>query len=101
MCRNRVQPPAPSKLAASYRSEGMFFRPLYRITRLNGMPIQMFAIRTETSDHDGEVSQSTCRPPMPWITEFTTPDSLFSIQAQVDEDTISGSSQGTRNNARS
>ena len=32
---------------------------------------------------------------------MTRPDSLLSSQAQVDADTISGSSHGTRNNARS
>src|SRR3954453_22412734 len=64
------------------------------------MPIQMLAIVTEASDQVGEVSQSTG--PMPtWpIRKLTTPDSELSSQAQVEADTISGSSHGTRNRAR-
>src|SRR3954453_10242228 len=55
---------------------------------------------TDTSDHCGEVSQLTGAMPRPDSTEFTTPESLLSIQDQVDAETISGSSQGTRNSAR-
>src|SRR5215472_7873363 len=71
------------------------------MTRLNGMPIQMLAMMTEASDHRGEVSQLTGATPSPCSTEFTTPESLLSIHDQVDAETISGSSHGTRNNARS
>src|SRR5690242_14282996 len=55
---------------------------------------------TETSDHCGEVSQLTGAMPRPDSTAFTTPESLLSIHDQVDAETISGSSQGTRNRAR-
>ena len=71
------------------------------ITRLNGMPIQMFAISTATSAHFGEVSQSIGCMPTACRKEFTIPESLLSIHDQVDADTSSGSSQGTRNSARS
>src|SRR5690242_12425653 len=65
------------------------------------MPIQMFAMITLTSDHCGEVSQLTGATPRLCSNELTTPESLLSIHDQVDADTISGSSQGTRNRARS
>src|SRR5215218_6901585 len=65
------------------------------------MPIQMFAMMTEVSDHDGEVSQLTGAIPRVPRAELTTPESLLNIQDQVDADTISGSSHGTRNSARS
>ena len=65
------------------------------------MPIQMLAMMTETSDQCGEVSQLTGAMPRPDSAEFTTPESLLSIHDQVEADTISGSSQGTRNSARS
>ena len=78
----------------------MFCRPLYRSTRLNGTPIQMLAMITEINDHVGEVNQSTDEPPTDFNAELTTPDSLLSIQAQVEADTIKGSSHGTRNSAR-
>src|SRR5512142_255119 len=71
------------------------------MTRLNGMPIQMLAMMTDTSDQRGEVSQLTGATPRPCSAEFTTPESLLSIQDQVDADTIRGSSHGTRNSARS
>src|SRR5919206_3815774 len=71
------------------------------MTRLNGMPIQMFAMMTETSDQRGEVSQLTGATPRPCRIELTTPESLLSIQDQVDADTIRGSNHGTRNSARS
>src|SRR5207248_2747218 len=74
---------------------------LYMMTRLNGMPIQMFAISTATRDQVGEVSQSTCPMPKARRKELTIPESLFSIHDQVDADTSSGSSHGTRNSARS
>src|SRR6266581_574204 len=57
--QNRCQPLAPSIAAASNTSVEMLCSPLYMMTRLKGMPIQMFAISTEASDQDGEVSQST------------------------------------------
>src|SRR6266536_660881 len=60
----------------------------------------MLAMITETNDQVGDVSQWTESPPTALITELITPDSLLSIQAQVDAETISGNSQGTRNNAR-
>src|SRR5689334_19339851 len=71
------------------------------MTRLNGIPIQMFATITDTRDHCGEVSQFTGATPSPCSSEFTTPESLLSIHDQVEADTISGNSHGTRNNARS
>src|SRR5687768_14904392 len=65
------------------------------------MPIQMFAIVTDTSDHCGEVSQLTGSRPTTFSAVLTRPDSLLSSHAQVDAETISGSSHGTRNSARS
>src|SRR5215213_10103527 len=65
------------------------------------MPIQMFATVTDTSDQSGEVSQFTWSTPTTARAAFTTPASLLSSHAHVDADTISGSSHGTRNNARS
>ena len=65
------------------------------------MPIQMFAMITETSDQSGEVSQFTGPIPTWPRAKFTTPESLFSIHDQVEAETISGKSQGTRNSARS
>src|SRR3954469_7391358 len=64
------------------------------------MPIQMFAMITEVSDQDGEVSQFTGPRPRACRAALTTPESLLSIHDQVDAETISGSSQGTRNRAR-
>src|SRR3569833_447768 len=64
------------------------------------MPIQMYTMITETSDHWGEVSQLTGAMPNDRNTEFTTPESLLSVQDHVDADTINGSSHGTRNSAR-
>src|SRR4051794_28594273 len=60
----------------------------------------MLAAMTDTSDHDGEVSQWTGFTPSSSSPAFTSPDSLLSNQAHVDADTMSGSSQGTRNRAR-
>src|SRR2546423_1883970 len=71
------------------------------MTRLNGTPIQTFAMITEVRAHSGEVSQSTGPMPTACRTALTTPESLFSIQDQVDAETISGSSHGMRNSARS
>src|SRR5688572_29667942 len=71
------------------------------MTRLNGMPIQTFATITATSDQVGDVSQFTCGSPTASSSALTTPDSLLSIHDQVDADTISGSSHGARNSARS
>src|SRR4051794_310569 len=65
------------------------------------MPIQMLATVTETSDHCGEVSQLTGPRPTRPSAVLTMPESLLSIQDQVDADTISGNSHGTRNIARS
>src|SRR3954447_6132251 len=79
----------------------MFCSPLYSSTRLNGMPIQMLAIVTETNDQGVEVSQWTLLPPNARSSELTTPDSLLSIQAQTDAETIRGSSHGTSSSARS
>ena len=98
--QNRCQPFAPSIAAASKMSGEMLCRPLYMITRLKGMPIQMFAISTATSAHLGEVSQSIGCIPTACRKEFTIPESLLSIHDQVDADTSSGNSQGTRNSAR-
>src|SRR5688500_8149526 len=55
---------------------------------------------TDTSDQSGEVSQLTGSSPTARSAAFTTPASLLSIHDQADEDTISGSSHGTRNRAR-
>src|ERR1041384_7072341 len=71
------------------------------MTRLNGTPIQTFAMITEAKAQCGEVSQFTGSIPTACRTALTTPESLFSIHDQVDADTISGSSHGTRNSARS
>src|SRR5690349_14676517 len=71
------------------------------MTRLNGIPIQMLAMMTEVSDQRGEVSQLTGAIPTAWRRALTTPESLLSIHDHVEADTISGSSHGTRNNARS
>ena len=65
------------------------------------MPIQMFAMITEVSAQAGEVSQLTGPMPTACRAELTMPESLLSIHDQVDADTISGSSHGTRNRARS
>ena len=67
---------------------------------MNGTPIQMFAMITEVSDQDGEVSQFTGSMPTAPSAALTMPESLLSIHDQVDADTISGSSHGTRNRAR-
>src|SRR6266511_4410478 len=101
MWRNVCHPPAPSRADASYTCAGMFLSPLWSMTRLNGMPIQMLATVTDTSDQAGEVSQFTVSSPNNARNALTTPASLLSIQAQVDADTISGSSHGTRKSARS
>src|SRR5436190_4418144 len=87
MRRNFCHPVAPSMAAASSMFGGMVCRPLYRITRLNGMPIQMFAMVTDTRDHCGAVSQLTGPMPRPCSSEFTTPESLLSIHDQVEADT--------------
>ena len=47
------------------------------------------------------MSQLTGSMPTQPSAELTTPESLLSIHDQVDADTISGSSHGTRNSARS
>src|SRR3954454_7346676 len=60
----------------------------------------MFAMITEASDQDGEVSQFTGPIPTACSTALTMPDSLLSIHDQVEADTISGSSHGTRKRAR-
>src|SRR4051812_25608006 len=70
------------------------------MTRLNGTPIQTFAMITEVRAHCGEVSQFTGSIPTACRTALTTPESLLNIHDQVDADTISGSSHGTRNSAR-
>src|SRR6478735_6964745 len=100
MDQKRRQAFAPSRAAASYRPAGMDCRPLWRTTRLKGTPIQMFAMITEASDQDGEVSQFTGPTPIAWRVALTIPESELSIHDQVDADTISGSSHGTRNRAR-
>src|SRR6187402_664864 len=74
--------------------------PLYRITRLNGMPIQMLAMITATSDQLGEVSQLMWPICAASRKELITPESLFIIHDHVDADTSSGSSHGTRKSAR-
>src|SRR6185437_6816649 len=99
--QNRCHPLAPSIAAASKTSVEMLCRPLYMMTRLNGMPIQIFAISTATSDQCGEVSQLTGATPMACRNEFTMHEALLSIHDQVDADTSSGSSQGIRKSARS
>src|SRR5690606_2077278 len=65
------------------------------------MPSQMFAMVTDSRDIPGEVSQLIGSRPNAVRMALTIPLSLFSIHAQVEAETISGSSQGTRNNARS
>src|SRR5690242_1233929 len=60
----------------------------------------MFAMITEVSDHDGDVSQFTGSMPTMRRAALTIPESLLSIHDQVDAETISGSSHGTRNRAR-
>src|SRR4051794_3849825 len=75
--------------------------PEYSTTRLNGMPIQTLAMMTDHSDQFGEVSQFTGPTPNHDSAALTTPESLLSIHDQVEADTISGSSHGTRNNPRS
>src|SRR6266702_393286 len=82
-------------------SSGMDCRPLYMMTRLNGMPIQMFAISTAISDQVGEVSQSMGWAPTALRKALTMPESLLSIHDQVEADTSSGSSHRTTTSARS
>src|SRR3954454_10243049 len=65
------------------------------------MPIQTFAMITLVRAQLGDVSQLTGSIPNVLSSELTTPESLLSIHDQVDELTISGSSHGTRNSARS
>ena len=66
------------------------------------MPIQMLAMMTEISDHCGRGEPVDRADPEPGQqAELTTPESLLNIHDQVDADTISGSSHGTRNSARS
>src|SRR3954465_5375840 len=65
------------------------------------MPIQTFAMITETSDHCGEVSQLTGSTPTAPSAALTMPESLLSIHDQVEADTINGNSHGTRNSPRS
>src|SRR4051812_2559601 len=76
------------------------WRPEYRTTRLNGIPIQMFAMITDHSDQAGDVSQWTGPTPNAPSRALTTPESLLSIHDQVEDETINGSSHGTRNSAR-
>src|SRR5690349_1369529 len=64
------------------------------------MPIQTFAMITLVRAQVGEVSQLTGWMPRLVSSELITPESLLSIQDQVEELTIKGSSQGTRNSAR-
>src|SRR5512142_2890818 len=61
----------------------------------------MLAMMTDTRDQRGDVSQFTGPTPRPCSRVLTTPESLLSIQDQVEADTISGNSHGTRNSARS
>src|SRR3954454_13998666 len=61
----------------------------------------MFAMITLVSAHCGEVSQLTGSMPTMPRAELTMPESLLSIHDQVEAETISGSSHGTRNSARS
>src|SRR5690349_6206266 len=75
-------------------------RTLYSTTRLNGMPIQTFAMITETSDHPCDVSQCTGSVPFCARGQLTMPESLLSIHDQVDAETISGNNHGTRKSAR-
>jgi hypothetical protein len=79
----------------------MFCRPAYRMTRLNGIPSQMFAMTTATMEVSGEVSQLIWPMPNALSAEFTMPLSLLSIHDQVEAETMSGSSHGTRKRARS
>src|SRR5690242_18668247 len=65
------------------------------------MPIQMFAMITLVSAQSGEVSQLTGSTPARPRVQLTMPESLLSIQDQVEALTIRGSSHGTRNSARS
>src|SRR3954447_10953193 len=82
-------------------SAGIACSPLYSTTRLNGMPIQTFAMITLVRAQEGEVSQLTCGRWRAPSSELITPESLFIIQLQVEELTINGSSHGTRKSARS
>src|SRR5699024_2524105 len=100
MLQYRRQLLAPSSAAASYSSSGIFCRPEYRITRLKGIPSQIFAMVTDTRDIPGEVSQLTGSRPNALRMVLTMPLSLLSIHAQVEAETIIGSSQGTRNTPR-
>src|SRR3954447_4942409 len=60
----------------------------------------MLAIVTEINDHGEAVSQWTLLPPSAGMKELMTPDSLLSIHAQTEADTIRGSSHGTSSRAR-
>lgn len=51
------QAEAPSSAAASCSSFGISWRPPYRMTMLNGMPIQMLTRMTESRAISGLVSQ--------------------------------------------
>src|SRR3954453_20630732 len=70
-------------------------------TRLNGMPIQTFAMITLVSAQLGEVSQLTGAMPTALRAVLTMPESLLSIHDQVEAETIKGSSHGTRKSPRS
>src|SRR5690625_7444748 len=61
----------------------------------------MLAMVTDSRDSPGDVSQLTGSRPNAVRNALTMPLSLFSIQAQAEADTISGSNHGTRNSPRS
>src|SRR3954451_2678263 len=70
------------------------------MTRLKGMPSQMLAIVTATSEWFSLSHQTESMPKTP-MSRLTTPESASNIHCQVVADTMIGSSQGTRNSARS
>src|SRR5689334_10955262 len=61
----------------------------------------MLAMITLTSAHRGSVSQLTGSAPNTPRAALTIPESLLSIQDQLEAETINGNSHGTRNRARS
>src|SRR5689334_10922829 len=65
------------------------------------MPIHTLAMITDASDQSGDVSQLTGPTPTTPSALLMMPESLLNIHDQVEAETISGSSHGTRNSARS
>ena len=67
---------------------------------MNGIPSQMFAMVTETSEWSALSHQTGSIPSSP-MNRLITPESASNIHCQVVAETMIGSSHGTRNNARS